>query len=50
MMHWSTAGQLGITSALWVMAQFDFAYDPAASGIASMPQEPVFIGRFDWNE
>lgn len=44
------ADQLGIRSALWVMAQFDYAYDPAAAGIAPMPQEPVFIGRFDWNE
>ena len=41
---------LGVTSALWVMAQFDFAYDPLAAGLKSAPSEPLFIGKFDWHE
>jgi hypothetical protein len=44
------AQRLGVSSALWVMAQYDFAYDPEAVGLAVLPHEPLFIGRFQWNE
>jgi hypothetical protein len=45
-----SALQLGIVSARWIMAQYDFAYDPTRVGLAALPTEPVFIGRFKWHE
>jgi hypothetical protein len=44
------AERLGVKSALWVMAQFDFAYNPLAAGLKSPRSEPLFIGKFDWHE
>jgi hypothetical protein len=43
------AKRIGIRSGLWVMAQYDFAYDPELVGIKVLPREPVFLGRFRWS-
>lgn len=44
------ARRLGIPSCRWVMAQYDFAYDPGLPGLVSIPAEPVFLGRFQWSQ
>jgi hypothetical protein len=43
------ASGLGITSGLWVLAQYDFDYDPNRSGV-KVPVEPAFIGSFSWHD
>jgi hypothetical protein len=44
------ANRVGLTSALWVMAQFDFAYDGAKAGLSELPDEPFYLGSFEWQE
>lgn len=44
------AERLGVTAALWVMAEFDFAYDPVKAGVQRVPSEPIFLGQFEWHE
>ncbi|MDB5342831.1 MAG: hypothetical protein JWP89_1208 [Schlesneria sp.] len=44
------AERLGITSGIWVMGQYDYAYDLLAAGVTAVPVEPVFIGKFNWHE
>src|SRR4051812_34503812 len=44
------AESLRLTKALWVLAQYDFAYDPARAGLTKIPDEPQFIGCFKWHE
>ncbi len=46
----NAASQLSVSSALWVMAQYDFDYDPEAVGLTDLPDEPKFIGKFNWHE
>ena len=43
------ARRFGISSCRWVMAQYDFAYDPSLPGLVSLSTEPVFLGRFRWS-
>jgi hypothetical protein len=45
-----SARRVGISSALWVMAQYDFAYDPSKVALTLLPQEPAFLGSFPWRE
>jgi hypothetical protein len=44
------AKRVGLTSALWVMAQYDFAYDPVKAGLSATPDEPSYLGSFKWHE
>jgi hypothetical protein len=44
------AASLRLTSALWVMAQYDFSYDPNKAGLSVTPEEPLFVGAFEWHE
>lgn len=46
----AAAEQLRMSSPLWIMAQYDFAYDPAAVQLIDWPAEPKFLGTFAWND
>jgi hypothetical protein len=37
-----------ITHAYWVLAQYDFVYDPRRR--KSVAAEPLFLGVFDWDD
>jgi hypothetical protein len=39
-----------ISTCLWIMAQYDFAYDPQLPGLKTLPQEPVFLGSFAYEQ
>lgn len=41
------ADELGIETAVWVVMQLNFAYDPAKVE-RSVPDDAIFIGRFQW--
>ena len=38
-----------LTEAYWVLAQFDFAYDPKKT-VGKVAKDPTFLGVFDWND
>ncbi|WP_254508929.1 hypothetical protein [Anatilimnocola floriformis] len=44
------AQQAGLTAGRWLMAQFDFKYDPAVAELREMPRDPVFIGAFEFSK
>jgi hypothetical protein len=44
------AAELGISSAIWMLAQYDFAYDPVKAGLSVLPKEPLYVGNFSWND
>lgn len=44
------AADKGVTSAWWILAQYDFAYDPARAGLSALPAEPSFLGNFHWHD
>jgi hypothetical protein len=41
---------LGVKTARWVMAQYDFAYAPPKTIATKLPDEPRFIGVFSWHK
>ena len=45
----SVAKQRGITSALYVVAQYRFVYDPKKVKRKIAP-DPIFLGCFTWND
>jgi hypothetical protein len=44
------AATLGISEALWILAQYDYEYEPSRSGLSSIPSEPYFLGCFSWHD
>jgi hypothetical protein len=38
-----------LTEAYWILAQFDFAYDPKKT-VGKVRADPMFLGAFDWND
>jgi hypothetical protein len=44
------AGSMGVTSSLWILAQYDFEYDPDRVGVSVLPREPLYVGSFDWHD
>jgi len=43
------ARRMGVNNAFGVLAQFDFAYDPAAV-TRPVARDPMFLGRFSWHD
>jgi hypothetical protein len=43
------ATRVGITKALGVLVQFDFAFDPTEIP-GPIAKDPLFLGYFDWNK
>ena len=44
------ANRIGLMAALWVFAQYDFAFDPKKAGLSVLPGEPFYLGNFAWHE
>jgi hypothetical protein len=44
------ARDAGLTEALWMLAQYDYAYDLSKANLREVPAEPLFLGAFEWHE
>lgn len=42
--------RVGVMTALWVFAQYDFAFDANKAGLSLLPTEPFYLGNFAWHE